>query len=71
MSSHASLLNKANADIWDEGICGIQFYTTAGSSVPDYFSSSVFCFITNDPKSEILCRCKEPRKYTFHDTFAG
>jgi hypothetical protein len=54
MGSHASLLNKSNADICDEGICGTQFYTTASSRVPDYFSSPVFVLLQNNSKKRIF-----------------
>lgn len=71
MSSHASLLNKSNADIWDEGICGIQFYTTASSCVPDYFSSSVFVLLQTIQKANFCVAVKDLANILFRDTFVG
>jgi hypothetical protein len=71
MSSHASLLNNSNADICDEGICGIQFYTTASSCVPDYFSWPVFVLLQTIQKANFCVAVKDLANILFHDTLVG
>ena len=65
MTSHASLLSKSNADILDESICGIQFYTSASSCVPDYFLSPVLALLQTILKANFYVPVRDLANISF------